>query len=483
MITKDQPSWSDVTARGLTHKIVRPARPFKQGNGDVSLIGKIIYEHADLNVQILARKAASIVRQALTPGSVLFSFPPRLFKSRSEAYDLIAKQCGAVSGVRPISMYAGKASGDLLVEVKFVVPESTTKAVSVGVSVGDLSFKATPSTDSMSNSNLVHVKLNLLRIPDEETFVADLKRSLRYYGQVYQIKKFLFHGYFEGEISVLLDVSSGFIDDKGELMSSQPLANNLYLEEWDCFAAATFKGAAPVCHWCRLAGHIRDNCPDLANRKCFNCKARGHTSRFCKVEPLTEGEDLDAYIKVSAKTKAKSAPSVPAKDIIRFIDVESVVDEEELPDAPTLFASSAYGSAASKHAPIDIRLSMDCEEDEFQDIDSDGTGVGVGDDSGADDASVGIGVGVSSAGAGDAGVGVGVSSAGGASVGGAPGGGPMMKKSSTSRSILGARGPILKASVLKKNGDLVLIPVMTDGGSKKVLKKSAKTDSSRKAQC
>ncbi|KAG2191520.1 hypothetical protein INT47_001453 [Mucor saturninus] len=129
---------------------------------------------------ILARKAAAIVRQALTPGSVLFSFPARLFKVRAEAYTAIEASCGKIAGVRPISMYGGKSTGDLLVEVKFSSPESTTKAVSTGVMVGELCFKASPSQDGMSNSNLVHVKLSMLRIPDEENFAADLKRSLKY---------------------------------------------------------------------------------------------------------------------------------------------------------------------------------------------------------------------------------------------------------------------------------------------------------------
>jgi hypothetical protein len=193
METNDQLSWTTVAARGLTNKIVRPSIQTKQVTGGVKLMSTVIFQHDDLEIQILARKAAAIVRQALTPGSVLFSFPSQLFKVRTDAYELIEKECGKVSGVRPISMYGGKSSGDLLVEVKFVVPESTTKAISVGVKVGELCFKASPSNDSLSNSNLVHVKLSLLRIPDEDTFVANLKRSLRYYGEVYQIKKFTYN--------------------------------------------------------------------------------------------------------------------------------------------------------------------------------------------------------------------------------------------------------------------------------------------------
>ena len=42
--------------------------------------------------------------------------------------------------------------------------------------------------------------------------------------------------------------------------------------------------AAPVCYYCRQAGHIRKNCPELAKRVCFECGIAGHTRKYCKAK-------------------------------------------------------------------------------------------------------------------------------------------------------------------------------------------------------
>ena len=108
---------------------------------------------------------------------------------------------------------------------------------------------------------MVHVNLNLLRIPDKETFLVDLKKSLRFYGEVYQVKRYTCGGFFEGEISVVLDTKSGYSTVNGDLAPCQPLERMLYLSVWDTFVPATFKGAKRVCNFCRKAGHVVKNCP------------------------------------------------------------------------------------------------------------------------------------------------------------------------------------------------------------------------------
>ncbi|KAG2194762.1 hypothetical protein INT47_012064 [Mucor saturninus] len=348
MESNERLSWTTVVARGASNKIVRPIYRSKVQDLDYKLSGTVIYQHVDLEIQILARKAAAIVRQALTPGSVLFSFPAGLFKVRADAYIAIEANCGKISGVRPISMYGGRASGDLMVEVKFSSPVSTTKAVSTGVMVGELCFKASPSIDSMSGNNLVHVKLSMLRIPDEENFVADLKRSLTYYGKVYQIKKFTYHGFFEGEISVLLDISQGYVNDLGETMPVQPLSNSLYLEQWDCFAAASFRGAPPVCHWCKVAGHLRKDCPELAKRVCFKCNGRGHTAKFCKAKKTPDPVDLHEYLRKCNPGNAK-APTDSNRNI------ESVSAE------PVNSNKDSNGASSSKWADYTTDVDMDVQ--------------------------------------------------------------------------------------------------------------------------
>jgi hypothetical protein len=90
-------------------------------------------------------------------------------------------------------------------------------------------------------------------------------------------------------MSVLIDTSVSMQGEDGEVVPPQPLSRMLYLSAWDNFAPAQFKNDPPVCHFCRLSGHVRKDCPELAKRMCFSCREHGHTARFCK-----------------AKTKAKS---------------------------------------------------------------------------------------------------------------------------------------------------------------------------------
>ncbi|KAG2192679.1 hypothetical protein INT47_003621 [Mucor saturninus] len=225
--TQDQLSWSTVASRGASKKVLRPLPVSAETDSLFKLKSNLLFQRPELDYQLMVRQAASIVKQALTPGSVLFSFPASLFKHRTEAYELIEAHCGAVQGFRPNSNYGTRSTGEIMVEVKFVMPTSTTKAMIHGVSYKNFLFKGSPSVPS-GNNRLVHAK----------------------------VKEYTCGGYFEGELSLILDISAGYIDAPGDNVMNEPLTNNLYLEEWDCFASATFKSAPTVCHWCRLAGHF-----------------------------------------------------------------------------------------------------------------------------------------------------------------------------------------------------------------------------------
>ncbi|KAG2192707.1 hypothetical protein INT47_010350 [Mucor saturninus] len=217
----------------------------------------------------MMRQAASIVKQALTPGSVLFSLPSVLFQHRSDAYKLIEEQCGAVQAFRPISNYSTRSAGEIMVEVKFKQATSS------------------PSIPS-GNNTFVHMKMNFVRIPDQETFLADLKRSLRYYGVVYQVKEYTCAAYFEGELSVILDISVSYIYGTGAKVKNELLPNDLYLQEWDCFAAATFK----------------------AKTKCFSCHDNGHIAKFCKKKKTSDAVDVVEELPDSSAPWATVAATV-----------------------------------------------------------------------------------------------------------------------------------------------------------------------------
>ncbi|KAG2193449.1 hypothetical protein INT47_004671 [Mucor saturninus] len=233
-------SWASVAARGTSQNVIRPLHILNQKDSPFQPQSKVIYESDDLDCILRMQKATAIVKQALTPDSVLFSFSASLISHRTEAYKLIESQCGAVHGFRPISNFGSNSNGDLLIEAKFVDDSGAEKAVSTGVTVKDKVIKGTYSSDPVEYT-LVHVKMSLLYIPDQEDFLEHLMSSLLFYGQVLQVKEYTCGSYFEGELSVILNTSCGYDDDLINHYANEPLTNNLYLHAWDCFASCAFE--------------------------------------------------------------------------------------------------------------------------------------------------------------------------------------------------------------------------------------------------
>lgn len=88
--------------------------------------------------------------------------------------------------------------------------------------------------------------------------------------------------FFEGLVFVLIDNTGTYEDEKGNQVPVKPLSRMLYLQTWDNYVPATFRGAPPVCYYCRQVRHIRSKCPILANKECYRCGHLGHTARVCK---------------------------------------------------------------------------------------------------------------------------------------------------------------------------------------------------------
>ncbi|CDS13150.1 hypothetical protein LRAMOSA05328 [Lichtheimia ramosa] len=126
MANSDPLKWSQVAAKGAGMRVISPTRIF---DSNARLSSQILFEDPEFQNQQLARKAASIVRQALTPQSVLFSFPPTLFAHRTEAYKSIEDNIGPLAAVRPLSLYSIQSRGDLLIEAKFASHAHATKAI------------------------------------------------------------------------------------------------------------------------------------------------------------------------------------------------------------------------------------------------------------------------------------------------------------------------------------------------------------------
>jgi hypothetical protein len=347
-------SWTTVVARGASKKV--PLTPGRRNvdNAAVPLVGEVIFEDDDLKSELLVRKAAALVEQALCSSSVLFSFPGKLFGDRTGAYKVIEEQIDTNVDFRHISSMRANAGGDLLVEANFDAKDDATKAVNDGVVVNGVVYKAV-STSAASGSgssvggNLTHVQFNLLCCtPNRATFLVDMLDSLAFYGKVYQLKKYTHKGYFEGKMSVLIDTSVGMEGEDGEVVPPQPLTRMLYLSAWDMFAPAQFKNAPPVCHFCRLSGHVRKDCPELAKRTCFSCREKGHTARFCKVKKQAVKSfeaELDDYVALSGAKKSGLDPT-PKDDVVVVEEAPIELVEQEGDSEPLVGVSGGISGVS-----------------------------------------------------------------------------------------------------------------------------------------
>ena len=130
-------TWAQMAARGADIRCYQPTkrRSNEAASSQYPLVGSILYEDDDLKGQILASKAMAIVQQALTSGSVLFSFRKGLFGDRVDAYKTIQQQVSPLVEFRPLSVYDDRNDGSLLTEARFEVVEAASKALNIGVTV------------------------------------------------------------------------------------------------------------------------------------------------------------------------------------------------------------------------------------------------------------------------------------------------------------------------------------------------------------
>lgn len=93
------------------------------------------------------------------------------------------------------------------------------------------------------------------------------------------------------------------LDRRDDNEKYQDLQRMLYLEAWDLFAPASYKGAQPVCYYCRQAGHVKRDCPSLQALTCFSCGGKGHTKSRCRNPDRSSfEEDVAQYMLLSQKT-------------------------------------------------------------------------------------------------------------------------------------------------------------------------------------
>jgi hypothetical protein len=245
---------------------------------NVKIATKIVFEAEGFENERRAHQAAAIIKRALHPNTVLFEIDATDL-SKDDVYDLITKEIGEATGFRPISEYRGNGRGNWLIEAKFRDTENAKKACEKGLTHQGINYMATPSIEN-AEKRLTKVNLTHLPLEHQDEIKAGLMHSMEKYGQVCQIKLYTTaRGHFEGEAAVLLDTTQ-----KGEDHHSEELTRMIYLEKWDNYHPATFKGAPPVCYMCRLSGHVKKDCPEMAKIRCFKCNENGHMRKDCTNE-------------------------------------------------------------------------------------------------------------------------------------------------------------------------------------------------------
>ncbi|KAI9283632.1 hypothetical protein BC943DRAFT_327396 [Umbelopsis sp. AD052] len=318
-------SWSDIVRRGKEMRIPSTLTRQREEKSTVNSASKVVYEAEGFENERRAHQAAAIIKRALHPNTVLFEIDATEL-SKNDVYDLITKEIGEATGFRPISEY-----------------RDAKKACSEGLIHEGINYVATPSIEN-AEKLLTKVTLTHLPLESQEEIKEGLLQSMEKYGQVCQIRLFTTaRGHFEGEAAVLLDTSK-----KGEEHQAEELTRMIFLEKWDGYYPATFKGAPPVCFMCRHSGHVKKDCPEMAKILCYRCNEFGHMRRDCtsvkQQRRSHEKEPEDSEItreRIGKKRQRSDTPTsegkreilnevieaVPAKTTVITIE-DSHVDED-----------------------------------------------------------------------------------------------------------------------------------------------------------
>ncbi|ORX41824.1 hypothetical protein DM01DRAFT_1274501, partial [Hesseltinella vesiculosa] len=167
-----------------------------------------LYEEPDLMARKTISDAERILEAALDPDNVLLTLPTRFFENVVQVYKVVQDKLGPVVGISPVQGDFQKKDLVML-DIKFQNSADSRKAIEIGITIEGMTFKATPASAGGKNPPKM-VRLYISRVPkvEDQELIEGLKDSCANYGQVMQISKYTRGGFFEGEVSVMVDRSN-----------------------------------------------------------------------------------------------------------------------------------------------------------------------------------------------------------------------------------------------------------------------------------
>jgi hypothetical protein len=332
----------------------------------------VVFEVEGFSAKQRADKASAILKRALNPDAVIFEIPSSKMNPAT-AVDEIAKQIGEVAGYTNLGQFRREIKG-LILEIVFVKDEDNAKAIKEGVTINGVIYQGSPWVDQARRRT---VKVNLTHVPLKlfNSLGTALRIAMTPYGDVLQIRKYTdVNGRFFGEASVILDRGE---EKEGKDLAE--LARMIYLEPEDVYMSATYQGAPKVCFHCRLAGHERQECPELASLQCYKCKGFGHLRRHCRnsarKEPVvTKINELPRMEETQEEKTLHTSDKENADDMT--LDLETSGDEEIEPEEEEFYAeipqdeNSQCEVSIQGEATTDMSADLTGTKDDLQAMDT-----------------------------------------------------------------------------------------------------------------